>query len=245
MKPLALAETARWTAPDAETELVNMGRKEKARALFARWNADYDFKTFINSSGSMMATAAFAAYNGFLGVAHASPWHGSICVYYALLLLLRMIVIRTERLSNGRPDADRRRGRAGVTASALLLLLNLCLIGPFFLMVRQEKPVTLTLIPAIAMAAYTTWKVTMAAVNLKRRGRSVNCLVRFLRTINFIDALLSIVTLQNTLIMVNDADGGKAMLPLVATTSGLIWAAMLALTISELVGHWRHVRGTQ
>lgn len=220
-----------------------MGKREKARVLFAKWNADYDFKTFINSSGSMLVTAAFAAYNGFLGVAHGSAWHGSICVYYLLLLLLRLIVLRAERLSNGRPDADQRRGRAVLIASALLLLLNLCLIGPFFLMVRQEKPVTLTLIPAIAMAAYTTCKVTMAAVNLKRKGRSANCLVRFLRTINFIDALLSIVTLQNTLIMVNDAEEGKSMLPLVATTSGVIWAAMLALSIGELVGEWKYVRG--
>lgn len=220
-----------------------MGRKEKARALFVRWHADYDFKTFINSSGSMMVTAAFAAYNGFLGIAHASSWHGSICVYYLLLLLLRLTVLRAERLSNGQPDADQRRGRAALIASMQLLLLNLCLIGPFFLMVRQEKPVTLTLIPAIAMAVYTTYKVTMAAVNLKRKGRSVNCLVRFLRTINFIDALLSIVTLQNTLIMVNDVDGGKSMLPLVATTSGLIWGAMLALSICELVNNWKGAHG--
>ena len=223
--------------------LLNMGKKEKARALLTRWSTDYDFKTFINSSGSMLVTAAFAAYNGFLGIAHSSYWHGSICVYYFLLLLLRFIVLQAERVSNGLPDADQRRRRAVLIASLLLLLLNLCLIGPFFLMVRQKKPVTLTLIPAIAMAAYTTLKVTMAAVNLKRKGRSVNCLVRFLRTINFIDALLSVVTLQNTLIMVNDADGGKSMLPLVAATSGLIWGAMLVLSLRELIGEWRHVHG--
>ena len=186
-----------------------------------------------------MVTAAFAVYNGYLGIAQASPWHGGICVYYLLLHLLRLIVIRAERVSRGSTGADSRKKRAVRAASWLLVALNLCLIGPFYLMVSQRRPVTLTLIPAIAMAAYTTYKVTMAAVNLKRKGRSDNRSVRFLRTLNFIDALLSIVTLQNTLIMVNNADGGRSMLPLTATTSGLIWAAMLAISIYELRVQWQ------
>ncbi len=218
-----------------------MSKKTDARAFFAKWRADYDFKTIIGSTGAMLSTAAFAIYNGYLGIAHASPWHGGICVYYLLLHLLRLIVIRAERAPRGRAGADCRKERAVLAASGLLLALNLCLIGPFYLMVSQRRPVTLTLIPAIAMAAYTTYKVTMAAVNLKRKGRSDNRTVRFLRTLNFIDALLSIVTLQNTLIMVNSDDGGRSMLPLTAATSGLIWAAMLAISICELRGEWKHV----
>ena len=123
---------------------MNMGKREKARVLFAKWNADYDFKTFINSSGSMLVTAAFAAYNGFLGVAHGSAWHGSICVYYLLLLLLRLIVLRAERLSNGRPDADQRRGRAVLIASALLLLLNLLMVMTHIFLITL-KPILINL----------------------------------------------------------------------------------------------------
>ena len=214
-----------------------MGSRGRARGLFARWRTDYDFKTFINSSGSMLVTAAFAVYNGWLGVAHASPWHGGICVYYILLFLLRLIVIRAERASGGSGGS---RDRAVLAASALLLLLNLCLIGPFYLMVRSRKPVALTLVPAIAMAAYTTYKVTMAAINLRRRRRSGNRRVRFLRTVNFIDALLSIVTLQNTLIMVVGEGDVQSMLPLVATTSGAIWTAMLAISVHGLYNEARH-----
>ena len=217
-----------------------MGSRGGARGLFARWRTDYDFKTFINSSGSMLVTAAFAVYNGWLGVAHASPWHGGICVYYILLFLLRLIVIRAERASGGLAGPDGSRDRAVLAASALLLLLNLCLIGPFYLMVRSRKPVALTLVPAIAMAAYTTYKVTMAAINLRRRRRSGNRRVRFLRTVNFIDALLSIVTLQNTLIMVVGEGDVQSMLPLVATTSGAIWAAMLAISVHGLYNEARH-----
>ena len=93
----------------------------------------------------------------------------------------------------------------------------------------------MTLIPAIAMAAYTTYKVIMASVNLKRRKRSSDRLVRLLRTINFIDALVSVLSLQNTLIMVNMKGDGSEMLTLSAITSAAIMLTVLALSIAAMI----------
>ena len=56
----------------------------------------------------------------------------------------------------------------------MLLLLNVALICPIVLMVKFEKPVNLSLIPAIAMAAYTTYKVTIASVNIYKQKRRKN-----------------------------------------------------------------------
>ena len=52
--------------------------------------------------------------------------------------------------------------------------------------------------------------------------------------INFIDAFVSILTLQNTLIMVNMKDESNRMLPLTAVTSAAIMLAVLALSIAAL-----------
>ena len=52
--------------------------------------------------------------------------------------------------------------------------------------------------------------------------------------INFIDALVSILTLQNTLIMVNMKDESNRMLSLTAVTSAAIMLAVLALSIAAL-----------
>lgn len=175
----------------------------KGKQFLDRWKTDYDFKTVTGASGSLAMTVAFALYNGFLGVRHSSLWYGTICVYYIVLTGLRGVIIAARKRlapADGREDAG---NKAYLLAAALLLLLNLSLVIPVTLMVRQQKPVSLTLIPAIAMAAYTTYKVIMASINLKRRNRSADSLIRLLRTIGFIDALVSILVLQNTLIMVN------------------------------------------
>ena len=115
------------------------------------------------------------------------------------------------------------------------MLLNLSLVIPISIMVLQQKPMNLTLIPAITMAAYTTYKIIMASINLKRRNRISDSLIRLLRTINFIDALVSILALQNTLIMVNSKGEVNGMLPLTSITSGAIWLAILIISVSVLV----------
>jgi hypothetical protein len=124
----------------------------------------------------------------------------------------------------------------------LLLILNISLVVPISIMVRQQKPVSLTLIPAIAMAAYTTYKVIMASVNLRKRKSSSDSLVWLLRTISFIDALVSILTLQNTLIMVNSSGEDLGMLPLTAITSALVWIAVLGMSLNAIMKGIRKIR---
>lgn len=207
----------------------------RIRQYFVRWKSDYDFKTVTAAMGSLAATTAFALYNGFLGVYHASLWHGTICVYYIVLVVLRGLII-AARMSIPRSSIpERAQTRAFIASAAVLLFLNLCLVIPVSLMVVRQKPVNMSLIPAIGLAAYTTYKIIMASVNLRRRKRSSDRLVHLLRTISFIEALMSILTLQNTLIMVNLRDEGTEMLALTAVTSAAVMLAVLALSVTTMI----------
>lgn len=205
------------------------------KQFFDRWKTDYDFKTITAALGSLAVTALFALYNGFLGVSHASLWHGSICVYYLVLVILRTTVIAAGKKARRKAEPNRALVKVYIASAALLLFLNVCLIVPVSLMVVRQKPVDMTLIPAITMAAYTTYNVVMSSVNLKRRKRSSDRLVRLLRTINFIDALVSVLSLQNTLIMVNMKGDGSEMLTFSAITSAAIMLAVLALSVTAMI----------
>ncbi|MBR4658920.1 MAG: hypothetical protein IKP26_06660 [Clostridia bacterium] len=188
----------------------------------------------IASFGSFAVTVVFALYNGFLGAYHASLWHGTICVYYLVLSILRGLIIFSERKLAKRGGRDRSRQKVCVVSSALLLVLNASLSVPVFLMVIRQKPVNMSLIPAITMAAYTTYKLTAASINLKKRKMSASSLIRLLRTIGFIDALVSILTLQNTLIMVSARGESTEMLTLSAITGGAVMLTILALAVANL-----------
>jgi len=208
---------------------------DTAKQFVARWKTEYDFKTYISAAASLMVTLIFAFYNGFLGIHHSSLWYGAICVYYIMLTLLRGLIITAAKRIFQRKSQKNARNNASLVISFLLLILNISLIVPISIMVKQQKPVSLTLIPAIAMGAYTTYKVIMASVNLRRRKTTSDSLVWLLRTISFIDALVSILTLQNTLIMVNSNGEDLGMLPLTAISSAFIWVAALLLSLNAII----------
>ncbi len=110
----------------------------------------------MNSSASLLLTAFFALYNGFLRIRHQSVWHTSVCIYYLLLVLLRSLMLLMEKAVRAKAKslAKRQRRRINIICSLLLLLLNLSLIVQIILMAKQKRPVNMAMIPAIAMAAY-------------------------------------------------------------------------------------------
>lgn len=123
--------------------------------------------------------------------------------------------------------------------------MDFALMLPIALMVVQAKPVNMGQIPSIAMAAYTTCKIVMAFIHIRRKEyrSSRNILVTELRTINVIDALVSVLTLQNTLIMVNQTkDGSQDMFRVSAASSAMIYIAVIVITIRMLQKGWKQLR---
>ena len=216
-----------------------MKPNSRATRFLRMWREDYIYQTLISASLSFVCTALFALYNGYLGFRYGSVWHGSIGIFYLLLMAIRGIVLLTEKRNRTRHAAEqnRCRRRTFLISSVLLLILDLALILPISMMVVLDKPVSMGLIPAIAMATYTTWKITMASIHIVRQRRkpSGNILVAELRTVSFIDALVAVLTIQNTLIMVNrSAADENTMLPVSTVSSAIIYAAIVSITVGML-----------
>lgn len=199
------------------------------------WRKGNSLNTWASACASTGITALFALYNGYLGIRLSSGWHGSICVLYLLLVAIRSLPLRMEwknRSQNERERALSRR-KTYLYTCRLLILLDFALIAPISLMARMQKPVDMGLIPAIAMAAYTTYKVTMASVQIYRQTHrhGGDMLITALRSLHFIDALFSILVLQNTLITVNNGPSvSERMLALVAVSSAAIYMAIVFVT---------------
>lgn len=216
-----------------------MKHSGRASRFLRTWREDYIYQTLTGAAVSCGITALFALYNGYLGVQHGSIWHGSIAVFYLLLTAIRGTVLLTEQRNRTRRKTEQEqcRRRTFRTSATLLLALDLALILPISMMTVLAKPVVMGLIPAIAMAAYTTWKIVMASIHIRRqRSRAQgSILIAELRTLNFIDALVAILTLQNTLIMVRrTAMEGNAMLPVSAASSGIVYAVIVVISVRML-----------
>lgn len=203
--------------------------------LVQSYRNDYIFATAIAAGISACVNIAFVLFNGIFGLIHASVWHISIFVYYAMLLLIRgHILVSLRRKRAQRP--------VYIRTHAFLVLLNLSLIVPSAVMIYGQREYKYGLIPAIAMAAYTTYRVIVSAAHIKRSKKSGVLLIRALRTINLADSLVAVMSLQNTLIMAN---GGMTagMRTLCAWTNGGLILLIFLITLFSFL-EIRHSQST-
>ena len=199
--------------------------KQRIKDFQKTWESDYYFSTVFSSAISILISIVFALYNGALGIVYQSRWHGLICVYYLLLATIRAILIGTRR---------KNQKTIRMITYLLLLVMDVSLIGPIYVMVSGERSYTYGLIPAIAMAAYTTYRITISIVHFRKSRKKDNSLLFELRMINMADALVAVLSLQNALIIAN---GGmnERMRTLTAWTSGGIYLVIVLITIMSFI----------
>lgn len=173
---------------------------------------------------SVLATLVFTVYNAYLGLRYKALWNGSISVYYILLLAIKLILVYMRRKNKTKLS-----NFSFYLSFILMLLVNLALIAPIILMIKQEREVKLSIIAGIAVAAYTTLKVILAIRNYLsyRKQRDDFCLLDV--TLGVISAAVSLLTLQNTLIMIVE-EKSQDMSVLVIASSCVIYALIIFFT---------------
>lgn len=202
---------------------------------------NYRSRPFLGKFGgtvwSATVTAVFAAYNVFLGVRTGGAWFYGIGVYYCLLTCARSAILFSEAKNLREQNEENRLKREKHTfrrVAAFTVLIDVCVSVPIALMVLGKKSVNVGTIEAITMAAYTTYKISVAIVRFnKAKYRAERPCVRQLRQIGVSDALVSVLSLQNTLISVfSQGDEVKKMFTLSAVSSAAIFVCLIALSFT-------------
>lgn len=148
---------------------------------------------------SLVLTLLFSIYNRIIGAIKESLWHESISIYYFLLVLIKSIIlIYLEKSKERKYDA-----RIFNITKGLLIVLNILLIVPITLLVLNKRMVEMSLVFSIAIALYVTIKTTKSIVNFVKQRKTKDILLKELKVIDLTDVVVSILTLQNTLIAVN------------------------------------------
>lgn len=155
----------------------------------------------MNGSGSarlawmsFAANIAFAACHGAIGFASHSWWFITLCVYYVLLSAMRFAILR---LPQDQADGTFIRRFTGV----MLMALAWCLTGTVILCAIKDRGVRYHEIVMIALALYAFIKVTLGILNLVRAARNASPAWLCLRNVSLADALVSICSLQRSMLV--------------------------------------------
>ena len=194
---------------------------------------DYYKSTIITAVISMITALLFALFNGLIGIISDAPWNLYISVYYLLLIIVRMDTLIFEKKAYKNNNNEIRK-KAYIASFCILMVLNIALIGPIVLMIKNLRPGNIGMILSIAMAAYSFTSITIAIINAKKSIKHDNLLVKQNRIIDLISALVSILILQHTLIVVN-GDYTQDLVIMSVFTSAAIWAFIVFITIFSFI----------
>lgn len=207
--------------------------------LFAKIKSEYEFRTYIFAAISIIISLIFAIFNTVLAFLYNASWNSGIAVYYYILAFERAVVCSCEvkwyKAGLDESEKEQKRKKLYFAQSIVLLILDLALVTPISLMVLQQKAVNYSIIVAISMAAFTTYKIIMSSRGFIKTRKNYNLGVRILKNLNFIEALVSVLSLQYTLIMTVDGSVQGDMFVLCAVTSFAIWAFVVVVSLISLV----------
>ncbi len=208
----------------------------KVKEFFSNLIHERAFRWYILAGVSFIVSLAFAAYNFTVGVTFRLVWNFSVSFYYICLVIIKAIILYRERKWKALPQERISQKRLALfkLENVFLLVIDLLLIAPITLMILQEKRTAdMGMIPAIAVAAYTTYKIIMACVNYTRSKKDDNITLYGLKIISLKEAIVSIITLQNTMVVVfgNAAD----MQTLTTWTTAGMFLSLVGISIFQFI----------
>lgn len=180
---------------------------------------------------SAMVALAFAVYNGYLGIAHEYIFGVSIAVYFAVLSAIYFILVDGEMLSGKVGAKQNTHVRKYIVATALLLAVDVLLVGPITLMVLQRRQFNLGMIAAITVATYATYKVSSAVANYVKTRNYFDVRTVSVRSVKLVDAMVSLLTLQNTLIVAKGSSAEQSTFVLTSWTSLALYIAIVTVSV--------------
>lgn len=171
-----------------------------SRVVTRRVLENYGFRTLVFACGSFIGSVLYGVYNGVIAILSQAVWYGALAMYYILLAFLRggVFLYHGKSRKNGH---DREKELLTYRNCGILLMLIITALSVAVAqMVSKGLAFEYGGLLIYAAAAYAFLKITTAIINVVKARGHENLTVRAMRSINFSDALVSILALQTALL---------------------------------------------
>ncbi len=139
----------------------------------------------------------FALFHSLGGILERSWWFLTLGVYYAVLSGIRFYLLRLSTDEAKLADDLRIRRFTG----AALIALSVCLAGTVILCMLRDRGIVRHEIVMISIALYAFSKITLGVINLIKARRKASAVQLCLRNLSFADGLVSICSLQRSMLV--------------------------------------------
>ena len=164
-----------------------------------RFREDVRFRTEVSLHQGFTINLLYIVVKMASGVYYRSLWFISLAVYYALLAVMRFLLLyrRTGPKGTLSQEIELHRYRlCGVS----LLFMNAALAGIVAFMVHQNRGYDYPGVLIYAMAAYSFYAVIIAVVNVIKFRKHGSPILSAAKAINLVAAMVSILSLETAML---------------------------------------------
>jgi len=177
---------------------------------------------------SLLANLAFAFFTGWIGIAGRSWWFVTLAAYYIILSVMRFAVLLFHRRSGEEAGTGLFIMRF---TGVMFMLLAVTLAGAAYLSFSGDYGVRHHEIVIIAIALYAFIKIGAAITNLVKSRKSTAAALKVLRSISFAGGLVSIFSLQRSMLVTFEGMSTADISLFNALTGSAVYVAVFILGI--------------
>lgn len=206
--------------------------------LLKRIYKDYHYRTVLLTNFSFLLNLLYGLGNGLYGLWIRSAWMVTLGAYYMILSIMRLGIARYGwKHSLGSGERDRERELAIYRNTGIwLLATTIVLDGEVVLLIHKEGGKSYPGTLVLAVAAYTFYKVIMSVVHMWKAGRTKSPLLVSIRNIGYVDALVSLLSLQTAMLSFT-GNGGLDAQWMSGATGIAVCAMVSAIGIYMIVSY--------
>lgn len=188
---------------------------------------------------SLIFSAIFGVFNGILAIISSSVWFLMLSIYYIALSVARLGIYYHKK--NLREKSRISSIRLYRSSGIFLLVMNFAIGVAVLQIVFIEKSFNYSGLFIYAVATYAFTKITFAIINISKTRGTENYTEMALRSINLIDAGVSVLALQTALIS-EFSDGTADITIMNAITGAVVFLFTLAFGIFMIIKAHKEIK---
>lgn len=209
-------------------------QKVRAHPVGGRYLSDAAFRAEVLLYPSLCINLFYAAVKLVSGILYGSAWLITLAAYYALLAVMRFLVLTAARKRHSITlIGEFRRCRL---CGVLLAPMNLALSGMVLFLVRQEGSYHYPGVLIYVMAMYTFYAVITAAINIVKFRRRGSPTLSAAKAINLTAALVSMLALETAMLsQFGGEDDALFRQVMLSVSGGAVCAFVLGMAVYMIV----------
>lgn len=207
-----------------------------------RYLTDVAFKTHVNLYRSLVINLLYVAVNAVSGIIYSTYWFGIFAVYYAIMAIMRFLLIRyvnKNQIGKSRLG-EWKRSRL---CAYILMTVNLALSGAVLMMVYYNWGFQYQGFLIYVMAMYTFYITTTAIIDMVKYRKYKSPVMSISKIIKLAAALFSMLSLETAMFSQFGGDTSPEIkrIMIMATGAG-ISVIVVAMAVYMIVRSTKEIR---